>query len=446
MKVLKFGGTSVKDAAAMTRVAEIIGSDSGPLVVVLSATAQTTDALIEMLRLSVDGDSQAALELFEASRQRHLSILADLGVAQTAPAYAQIHDLYTRLRILLQGVYYLRESTPRVYDAVVSTGELVSTQIFAAFLQSRKKKAVWFDVREVMRTDRQFGSAKPDIETLHELCAKKLAPLVRKSDVVVTQGFIGATDRGTTTTLGRGGSDYSAALLGDALNAATIEIWTDVSGIMTADPRMVPAARSQRELSFKEAAELAYFGAKVLHPSTILPAMHRRIPVIVKNTMQPDDPGSTITHDCKHPGRPKAIAFRRNITTVTVESSRMLNAHGFLARIFDVFARHEISVDLISTSEISVSLTIDDPTHLEVIYPELEQIARVSHKTDQAIISIVGEAIKSSPHFLNKVFAALDEVPIDMISFGASDVNLSLVSAAGHLETAVKKLHQAFFE
>jgi aspartate kinase len=298
----------------------------------------------------------------------------------------------------------------------------------------------------VLKTDGQFGSAIPNRELLMQLSEEKIRPQLKQNMVIVTQGFLRSTKDGLTTTLGRGGSDYTAALLGFALDADTIEIWTDVSGVMTADPRIVSNVFTQKDLSFKEAAELAYFGAKVLHPSTMLPAMDKKIPVIVKNTLHPHESGTTITPESKRPGICKAIAFRKEIMILTVESSRMLMAYGFLERIFEVFARNKISVDLISTSEISVSLTIDNSQFKPEIVDELCQFSKAKITQNMAIVAIVGENIKTSKDFLSKVFKSLNHIPIEMITFGASNVNLSVVVPQDQVEKSVKQLHSAFFE
>jgi len=445
MKILKFGGTSVKDAVAMRRVGEILEGEPGQKIVVLSATAGTTDALLEMVDLAPKGEMKKVSEIKNKLEKQHQGIIKDLGLEKNQTLKKQIKDYFVRVEIFLLGIYYLREITPRAKDAIVAHGELISTRIFANYLQSIQKDCIWFDIRKVMKTNNQFGSAIPNRERLVELTDGLLHPLLNEHEIIVTQGFIGSTTEGLTTTMGRGGSDYTAALLGYALNAETIEIWTDVSGVMTADPRIVKEAFTQRDLSFQEAAELAYFGAKVLHPSTIQPAMDKKIPVIVKNTLKPEDEGTTITYESKRPGVCKAIAFRGKIMILTVESTRMLMAYGFLERIFDVFARHKISVDLISTSEISVSLTIDNSQFKDEIVQELSEFSIVKVTKNMAIVSLIGHNIKSSPHFLNKVFSALDGISIEMITFGTSNVNLSLVVPESQLKESVERLHAAFF-
>jgi aspartate kinase len=446
MKVLKFGGTSLKDADKMKDVVKILESYLEPIIVVLSATSGTTDALLEMVALSSQGEMSALSEKRKILETKHFNIIKNLGLNQDDTLKNEIKEFFVKIEIFLLGIYYLREITPRVSDAIVSHGELLSTKIFSAYLNSLNVACLWFDIREVLKTDGQFGSAIPNRELLVQLSQEKIRPQLKQKKVIVTQGFLGSTKDGLTTTLGRGGSDYTAALLGFALDANTIEIWTDVSGVMTADPRIVSNVFTQKDLSFKEAAELAYFGAKVLHPSTMLPAMDKKIPVIVKNTLHPQESGTTITPESIRPGICKAIAFRKEIMILTVESSRMLMAYGFLERIFEVFSRNKISVDLISTSEISVSLTIDNSQFKPEIVNELCQFSKVKITQNMAIVALVGENIKTSKDFLSKAFKSLNHIPIEMITFGTSNVNLSVVVPQDQVEKSVKQLHSAFFE
>ena len=446
MKILKFGGTSVKNAEAMEKVAAILSGYAPPVIVVLSATGGTTDSLLQCVKLASEGEMDKVNILKKTLEEKHSDMVRELGLEDNQNLVKKLGDYYSKLEVLLIGIFYLREITPRVSDAVVAHGELISTTVFAAYLESLKKKSAWFDVRRVMRTNDQFGAAVPDKPQLAKLCKKHILPLLKESNIIVSQGFLGSTDNELTTTLGRGGSDYTAALLGNALDTEAIEIWTDVSGVMTADPRLVKSVFTQNDLSFQEAAELAYFGAKVLHPSTILPAIEKNIPVIVKNTLEPENAGTRITFESKRPGVCKAIAALDKIMILTVESSRMLLAYGFLERIFDVFARHKVSVDLISTSEISVSLTINRDQFTRKIVDELSEFSRVKTSENMAIIALVGDNIKASRNFLKRVFTVLDGIPIEMITFGTSNVNLSLVVPESHLRNSIEKLHQEFFE
>lgn len=446
MKVLKFGGTSVKDAQAMKHVADILSQYPPVTIAVLSATAGTTDTLIKLVSHATEGRREEFTETKQKLEAKHHQIIEDLGLENDRSVCHAVADIFSTLSVFLEGIYLLRESTNRVKDAVVASGELLSTHILAAYLKTQHPDTTWFDVRQIIVTDDHFSSAHVDLQTTQKKYNQKMKPLFKRNRFIITQGFLGSTLNGLTTTLGRGGSDYSATLIGNLSNAESIEIWTDSDGVMTADPRFIPQAFSQRELSFKEAAELSYFGAKVLHPYTMLPAMEKNLPVQVKNTMKPKDPGTVIAHESQQIGQPKSIAFRRNITTVTIESSRMLNAYGFLERIFNVFARYQISIDLVSTSEISVSLTLEKTEHLDRIVEELKEFSSVRVSEKMAIVSIVGEDIKNSQGFLKRAFLALNSIPVEMISFGASNVNLSIVIPEIHVETVVKKLHCEFFE
>jgi len=446
VKIIKFGGTSVKNAEAMEGVSQILKAEKAPAVVVLSATAGTTDLLLQMVSAAASGDLNTALELKNALQNRHFELVHKLKLADDSELLGALREWLAKIEVLLKGVYYLGELTDRVKATISAMGELFSSRILASLLKREGRRVCWLDIREVMITDNNFLNAAPQLKTIRGKCRKLLAPELRDGRFVLTQGFIGATESGVTTVLGRGGSDYTAAILGFALDADSVEIWTDVPGVMTADPRIVPSAYSLRELSFTEAAELSFFGARVLHPSTLLPAMEKNIPVRVKNTLDPSDPGTLITREAAHPGRVKAIAFRRHINVVTVESTRMLMAFGFLEKMFAVFANYRIPVDLISTSEISVSLTVGETERLNDIAAELRKFSAVTIKEKMASISLVGDSIKQEPTFLKTVFNALDRVNLEMITFGASNNNLSFVTPEAVLEGTVLRLHEALFE
>jgi aspartate kinase len=430
----------------MQQVYQIISRYKQPLVIVLSATAGTTDALLEAIDLALKKQYDAMIETKEKIRLKHENIAKELGLHQSEELMTQLHIYFDHLEIMLKGIFYLGEVTARARDSIISLGEFVSTSIFAAYVKNQGKNAVWYDVRQIIVTDDHYGNASPDFQATNQKAQNTLVPLLKENTWVVTQGFIGATPDGNTTTLGRGGSDFSAAILGAAVNAKQVEIWTDVSGIFTCDPRVIKSAYPLQQISFKEAAELAFFGAKVLHPSTILPAMENNIPVIIKNTQDPEAPGTIIEKNPLERQKVKAMAFRKQISMVTIESTRMLNAHGFLEKVFHIFNEHKISVDLISTSEITVSLTLDDETNLEKAMIDLSRIATVEIKTQRAIISLIGDTIKEIPHFLDRVFAQLTEIPVEMITFGASDVNLSLVIPEEFLQESLSRLHREFFE
>jgi len=333
-------------------------------------------------------------------------------------------------------------------DAVSGMGERLSCEIVAAALTAAGIPSRAVDAREILLTDDSFGRGIPQMEETGERVREKVLPFTQKGEVVVMGGFIGATRQGVSTTLGRGGSDWSAAIVGALLPAEEIQIWTDVDGIMTVDPRVVPGARVLAEVSFEEAAELAYFGAKVLHPATIKPAVERGIPVFVLNTMNPSAPGTRIAARKGETsvGEPRALAFKKGITVVLVSQPRMLMAHGFTAKVFEVFARHKTSVDLIATSEVSISLTVDDVATLPAVQADLQELGEVRVFSNMAIVSVIGRGFNRQAGIAGRIFDAVRDVNITMISFGASDVNVSFVVEQADAERAVKSLHKQFFE
>jgi aspartate kinase len=370
-----------------------------------------------------------------------------LPAAERARLAEHVARVTAELETLYLGVHYLGDLSARSKDAVAAVGERLSCELVAAALASRGLPARALDAREVLVTDAEFGRAAPDLAASAARLDATIAPLMRQGVVPVLGGFIGATPEGVTTTLGRGGSDWSAALFGAALLAEEIQIWTDVDGILTVDPRLIPAARVIPEIGFEEAAELAYFGAKVLHPATIKPAIERGIPVRVLNSLAPHAQGTLIAAGrAVAPGEPRALAFKKGISVLLVSQPRMLMAHGFVARVFEVFARQRTSVDLIATSEVSISLTIDDPARLPAIRDELSALADVQVLDDMAIVSVVGRGFVRRAGLAARIFQALAAVNVVMISFGASDVNLSVVVAGADAERAVRLLHAEFFE
>jgi aspartate kinase len=442
---MKFGGTSVADAACMEQVASLVQEalPHAPLVV-LSAMSKTTDALFGAARLAEAGRLEEALEAAAALRARHGEAADRLFGGAVAPELAGALDAeFAGLEVLLRGVAMLRELSPRSMDAIAGTGELLSTRVFGAFLAARGVPVTWFDARRALLTDRRFGQARPNVAQLKERARSELQPLLARGSCVVTQGYIGATEDGLTTTLGRGGSDYSAALFGAALGAREVQIWTDVEGVMTCDPRIVPDARPIPRLSFAEAAELAAFGAKVLHPATIQPAVEARIPVTVRHTFVPHGRFTTITADGSA-GRPvTALAARAPITVLTVTSSRMLEQSGYLARMFEIFGRLGVSVDLVTTAEVSVSLSIDADAPLDQLVAELGAIARVDVARERAIVSVIGERMKTKAGLPARVFDALAGIEVEMISLGANEINLSVVVRREAATDALRRLHRA---
>lgn len=437
MIVLKFGGSSVADAACMRQVAGLVAAAPGPLVV-LSAMGRTTNSLFGAARVAEAGDLAGAMAGQRALMAAHRQVAEELfDGAVPEHLDTDLTDLFGELELLLRGVAMLRELSPRSLDAIAAIGERLSTRIFAAFVG-----AVWVDARRVLRTDASFGEAQPQSATIRALAGQHLAPSLGEGRIVVTQGYIGATEEGLTTTLGRGGSDYSAALFGAALGAEEVQIWTDVEGVLTCDPRIVPEALPIPELSFAEAAELAAFGAKVLHPATIQPAVEARIPVTVRHTLKPEGRFTTISAEVRT-GRPiTALASRGPVTVLTVSSTRMLAQSGFLARLFEVFGRRGVSVDLVATAEVSVSLTVEAEVALGPLVQELSTFATVATHEGRAIIAAVGERLKSTPGLGARLLTALGDINVEMISMGANEINLSLVVEASRTAEALGRLHR----
>jgi aspartate kinase len=445
--VMKFGGTSLGSAerirAAVTRVREQLPRKP---VVVVSALAKVTDLLIRGAHAALERDARTDA-LAQEVRDRHQALIAELFPAGKDRLFAKVNALTDELRGFYTGVHYLRELTPRTLDAIAGLGERLSAPIFAAALQAKGIESEALDSRPLIITDESFGRAVPLLEETAGRVRSTLPPLIERGLVPVVPGFVGGTRTEVATTLGRGGSDWSASLIGAALDAEEIQIWTDVDGLMTVDPRVVPGARAIGETSFDEAAELAYFGAKVLHPATIKPAVERDIPVRILNSLNPEARGTRIAGRPEGDrGQPRAIAFKKGITVVFITQPRMLMAYGFVARVFDVFDRYHTPVDLIATSEVSISLTVDDATRLPEMRDELEQLGEVQVLAGMAIVSVVGHGFNRQSGLAARIFDALREVNVVMISFGASDVNISFVVAEGDAERAVRLLHRAFFE
>lgn len=446
--VMKFGGSSVKDAAAMQQVARLVEAalPAAP-VVVLSAMSKTTNALFSMAAAAEKGQLSAALTQREQLLELHRNVAAVLcGGTEPEEVAVGLAELFGQLELLLRGVDLLRELSPRSMDAIASIGERLSTLIFCGFLRRKGVAAELFDARRVIRTDSHFGAAQPLPQEIATLAAAELAPRLGPGRVVVTQGYIGAEAGGLTTTLGRGGSDFSAALLGAALNAAEVQIWTDVEGVLTADPRIIPQALPIPELSFAEAAELAAFGARVLHPSTIQPAVEAGIPVTVRHTERPQGSFTRITGLVASGREVTALASRGPVSVLTVTSSRMLAQSGFLARLFDVFARHKVSVDLVATAEVSVSLTVDATVPLAPLIEEVRLFAEVEIARDRAIVAAVGERLKKTPGVTGRLFGAISDINVEMISMGANEINLSLIVPQVTAVDVLTRLHRALIE
>lgn len=448
--VMKFGGTSVQDADAVRNAAAIVAREKhrAPLVVV-SACAGVTNTLIRIAQNAAARRSAEALQELDGLRARHTQLAQALFAGDALQDVVQKLDaIFREIEPMIPCVATLQELTPRTLDQFAACGERCSSLLLFQELLARGVDAALVDARDVMVTDECFGAATPLFKLIKRQARRVIQPAVRGGRVVVTQGFIGATRSAVTTTLGRGGSDYSAAILGSVLEVEEIQIWTDVEGILTADPSILPDARSIPEMSFEEAAELAYFGARVLHPSTILPAVKKSIPVRVLNSREPFSRGTLITQKVPATASAvKSIAYKEDITVVRIQSTEMLMGHQFLARLFDVFARHKKCVDLIATSMVGISLTVRDESALEEILSEFGEGAEIAVERGRAICCVVGERVKFTKGIASRVFTALDRagINVEMISHGGSDINLTFVIQQSDVANAVRSLHDEFF-
>ncbi|MGA9585158.1 MAG: lysine-sensitive aspartokinase 3 [Terracidiphilus sp.] len=450
--VMKFGGTSVEDPTAINRTASIVAgrvAAGKQTVVVVSAMAKVTDQLLRAAAAAAKGDRTGALAISSRLRARHRDTACALikTPADSAALCNLIEQKFDSLDEILRGLAAILELTPRISDLVVSYGERLSSRIIAGAFAERGINASHIDAREVIITDSQFSKAVPLDVLIEKRASEHLRPLLDQARVPVMGGFIASNEAGITTTLGRGGSDFTAALLGGALAADAIEIWTDVDGIMTSDPRVCPDALRVKVISFEEAAELAYFGAKVLHPATILPAVRKNIPVLVLNSRNPSNEGTRIISIAPHCSSPfKSIAVKKKLSIIDVVASRMLMTHGYLKAIFDIFDKHQCPVDMVSTSEVSVSLTVDSNDKLPLIAADLSQLADVKYEGKKALVCLVGEDIRGQSGMAAQVFGAIKHVNVRMISQGASEINMSFMIEEDDADEAVRSLHAAFFK
>ena len=451
MIVMKFGGTSVEDSAAIQRAANIVlgRMDQRPVVVV-SALAGVTDSLLVMSQNAASGLLPQALELLEQVRRRHLNVLSALvNESYELAVRKQICELTDALQDVLRGVATLGELSDRTTDMILSSGEFLSSAIVNAALQVRGIRSALVDSRQRIVTDSTHTRAVPMFEQTADRLRREVEPLVHANQVVVMGGFIAANAAGVTTTLGRGGSDFSAAIIGAALDARRIEIWTDVEGMMTTDPRLCSRAQRIDAIGFDEASELAYFGAKVLHPATLIPAMEKNIPVHVLNSRKPNNQGTRI---CSEAPRSRtvfrAIAAKKGMQVINVKSPRMLMAHGFLRALFEVFERHHCTADLVSTSEVSVSVALDASRDVGALLNDLKKLGEVEAQDGKAIICLVGKHIRGRAGIAAKVFQTVAEggISVHMISQGASEINISFVVEDSDVGEAVRRLHRCFFE
>ncbi|MGA2272787.1 MAG: lysine-sensitive aspartokinase 3 [Bryobacteraceae bacterium] len=447
MIVMKFGGTSVESAAAIARVAAIVKAreDRRPVVVV-SAMGKTTNKLLAIANAAIHGPREEYLRQIHDLRDFHSREARQVvPLAERAELDRFLDDHFQELTELAKGLAVLGELTPRSIDAISSYGERLSSYIVTQAFRHSGMETEHLDSRDLIVTDKRHTQAAPLFPQTYARLAAVVPPLAEKS-VIVMGGFIAASEDGVTTTLGRGGSDFTASIVGAGIGAEEIQIWTDVDGMLTADPTILPGGHRVKTISFAEAAELAYFGAKVLHPATVLPAIEKSIPVLILNSRRPEVPGTRIVAERVHcENAVKSIACKRKITVVNIHSTRMLMAHGFLRRIFEVFDRFETAVDMVATSEVSVSLTIDNPARLEEVLAELRQFAEAETERDQVIVCLVGENIRYTPGVARRVFNALEGINVRMISQGGSLLNISFVVAEKDLRAAIEALHGEFF-
>jgi aspartate kinase len=433
--VMKFGGTSVADAAAIENAARIVTAErAASNIVVVSAMSGVTDALLAATPTSV-----------EPIFSRHLTTAEQLLHGSELERF---NEFVKRAEADVRELLHTQNTSNHksVQDAVVSFGEILSSTLMAAVLNQRERPARQVDARRCIITDDEHTCAAPLLGETFRRTENELRPLLENGVVPVLGGFIAATRDGVTTTLGRGGSDYTAALIGAALNVDEIQIWTDVTGVLTADPRVVPNAQTIARLSYSEAAELAYFGAKVLHPKTIQPAIENSIPVRICNSRLPHEPGTLVGPQSETSRRTiKAIAHKTGVTIVQITSARMLGAYGFLRALFEVFERHRTVVDVVATSEVSVSLSLDEANALPAIVEELQQLGTVAIEKGRAIICVVGEGLRGTPGIAGRVFGTINDINVSLISQGASSINFTFVIGEEHVKDAVTRLHEEFF-
>jgi aspartate kinase len=445
---MKFGGTSVGDVAAFERVFHIVSTqiEKHPVVVV-SAMTKVTDALLNAFEIAKKGDFAEAFTSLEPHFERHVAVSRQLIPDGTPNAFnGELEFARGELSDLLMRVS--RRSLPlsMLKDAIVSYGEQLSSRLLAEVLKAKGVNARQMDSRRLIVTDDEYGAAQPIWDETKELVQLELQPLIEAGEVPVLGGFIAASRGGETTTLGRGGSDYSAALVAAALGASELQIWTDVTGVMTCDPRICSDARTIPVLSYEEAAELAYFGAKVLHPKTIKPAVDHSIPVRVCNTFEPNEIGTMVlANSAEAPNKIKSIAHKKNITILRITSARMLGAYGFMSAVFQVFDRHRTVIDVISTSEVSVALTLDNPDAIEKVVEDLRRLGEVEVESGYAVVCVVGEGLRASTGMASKIFSTIEDVNIALVSHGASSVNLTFVIKEDFVADVIKKLHNELF-
>lgn len=442
--VSKFGGTSMGDFPSMKRSAEIC-LERGSHLIVVSATSGTTDLLIKIAKLASTGDLKECEKFLFSIKERHLGLLKESG--NKGETLTQLEGYFTELDLLVQNLSLLKELTPKAHDHILSLGERMSSLIFRDVVAGvmNKKKIVLLDARTVIKTDSQFGKASPNIQMIEKEAQLKIDQ--SGETIYVTQGFIGSDPQGHTTILGRGGSDYSAALFAEGVDARVLEIWTDVPGVATTDPRLIKSAKIIDELSYSEAAEMAQYGAKILHPATIAPAVRKNIPVFVGSSFEKNRSGTWIKNAVSFRPAVRAITKRNSQALVTITTPTMYNAYGFMGQLFEVFGRHRISVDCVTTSEISVAVTVDHFTLENTSFiDELKQVGHVNIEDKYSLVSLIGNELTQKANLARKIFSAVGDVNIRMMSLGASSYNFNFLVREEDANTVIQKLHHALIE
>jgi aspartate kinase len=443
--VVKFGGSSLQDYKAFERSAQIVLSKSSQVVVVLSAVGKTTDHLENLGVLASKGRLKAAFKILETLKQVHFDIILNLQLKSRLEK--EVLKVFELIEEIIKGISLLKEMNSKIQDRLLSFGERLSTRIFSEYLESQECSSYYLDVRDIMTTNSDFGQAKPFLNKLKQRSNRLFSKLAKDSQVFVTQGFIGRDDAGNTTTLGRGGSDYTASLIAESLNASHVEIWTDVPGVISADPRYIPQAQTISEITFNEASELAVFGAKVLHPSTLIPAMRRGLPVYVASSFERHKKGTWIKKDCLYKPEFRALSLRENQVLLTISSPEMLLKPGFIVEVFEILAKHQISVDLVSTSEVSISITVNFPEKLtKEVLKEMKEIGPLKLEDKLSLIAVIGNDLRDKKGSIALCFNLLKNNSIKLICQGASNHNICFLLPSNEAKEALNRLHQNLIE
>ena len=449
MIVMKFGGTSVANYEAITRMISIVrGKLEERPVVVVSALSKVTDMLYRISDRAAARDREEADALLAQLRERHLTLAGELlgtGGKLYEEACAKVNSICDALCSFVSAVCEVGELSPRSKAIIISNGEYLSSNIICCAMNAAGIRTHYMDARSMIITDDDYLKGEPDMKAIAANTPEIVLQAYQDADAVITQGFVSATGSGEPTVLGRGGSDYSASLIGMAIDASRIEIWTDVDGVRTADPRRVPDTRCLDRISFEEAAEMAHFGAKVLHPLTIEPAIRKNIPIYVLNSMNPSGEGTAILQSQFIEDGVKSVSCKENIYVINIFSTKMINTSGFLKKVFEIFSEHKVSVDLISTSEANISVTVDSSQKIDDVVSALSEFADVYVDTDKSQVSVIGKNIVSLKGLLEQTFAPLRECKIYMISQGASYVNISFVVDRAVLDDVVRQIHKYLF-